>query len=178
MAPFSLHRPPIVFFIPQISPTFSLSLSLSLSIYQSHSHHQQQQPFSPSSTISLSSCLKQLWRKISTPNQTSLKTNWKNQWRNNRHHLNCHRYWSHKLQRDPRSRPVSWSIKKKSPEEHEKHRVGKYAPYFQGNNILPIPEWVAAMEPKTLTFIITDLRPGDWLESRRRPRPRKAQKIY
>ena len=54
--------------------------------------------------------------------------------------------------------PVSWSIKKKSAEDHEKDRVGKYAPYFQDNHILPLLELVAAAEPKTLSFIISDLR--------------------
>ena len=33
-------------------------------------------------------------------------------------------------------------------EEHETDRVGKYAPYFQGNTILPIPNLLAAMVPK------------------------------
>ena len=28
---------------------------------------------------------------------------------------------------------------------------GKYAKYFQGNNILPIPEFVETIEPKTIS---------------------------
>ena len=54
--------------------------------------------------------------------------------------------------------PVSWTIKGKNAEEHKRDRVGKYAPYFQDNTILPIPNLVAAVEPKTLSLIVTDLR--------------------
>ena len=46
--------------------------------------------------------------------------------------------------------PVSWFIKKKTPEQNEKDRVGKYAPDFKGNEILSIPESVAKAEPKTV----------------------------
>ena len=53
---------------------------------------------------------------------------------------------------------VSWTIKGKAAVEHERDWVGKYAPYFQGNTILPIPDLVAAVEPKTLSLIVTDLR--------------------
>ena len=48
--------------------------------------------------------------------------------------------------------------KNKSADYHEKYRVRKYALYFRGNQILPIPELVAAVLPKTLSFIITNLR--------------------
>ena len=34
----------------------------------------------------------------------------------------------------------------------------KYAQYFQGNRILPIPELVEAVQPKTLSLIVTDMR--------------------
>ena len=55
--------------------------------------------------------------------------------------------------------PVSWSAqtKKKSPEDYAKDRA-KYAQYFKGNKILPIPELVEAVQPKTLSFIVTDLK--------------------
>ena len=33
-----------------------------------------------------------------------------------------------------------------------------YALYFKGTEILPIPELLAVVEPKTLSYIITDLR--------------------
>ena len=36
--------------------------------------------------------------------------------------------------------------------------MGKYASYFKDNTILPILELVAETEPKTLSFIVTDLR--------------------
>ena len=49
-------------------------------------------------------------------------------------------------------------IKGKMTEEHESDRVGKYAPYFQGNTILRILDLVAAMEPMTLFLIVADLR--------------------
>ena len=48
--------------------------------------------------------------------------------------------------------PVSWlsQIKKKSPSGYKKDRVEKYAKYFKNNEILPIPELVEAVEPKTV----------------------------
>ena len=36
--------------------------------------------------------------------------------------------------------PASWKVLQKSPEEYDRDMVCKYAPYFQGNIILPIPE--------------------------------------
>ena len=62
----------------------------------------------------------------------------------------------------PPATPVSWSSqlqkKKKTPEDYENDRVRKYAKYFKENEILPIPELVEAVEPKTLSFVVTDLR--------------------
>ena len=55
--------------------------------------------------------------------------------------------WSSQLQK-----------KKKSPKDYENDRVTKYSAYFKENEILPIPELVEAVEPKTLSFIVTDLR--------------------
>ena len=54
--------------------------------------------------------------------------------------------------------PVSLPTKKKSPEDHEKYRVGNYAPYFKENAILPILELVAETVLKILSFIVTDKR--------------------
>ena len=53
--------------------------------------------------------------------------------------------------------PVSWSAKTKkmSPEDYANNRA-KYTQYFKGNRILPIPELVEAVQPKTISFIITD----------------------
>ena len=36
--------------------------------------------------------------------------------------------------------------------------MGKYAPYFKDNETLPIPELTEAVEPKTLSFVVTDLK--------------------
>ena len=54
--------------------------------------------------------------------------------------------------------PVSWSIKKKTPEQYKKDRVGKNAPYFKGTEIVPILELEAEVELMILSYIITDLR--------------------
>ena len=56
--------------------------------------------------------------------------------------------------------PVSWSTQanKKTLQDYKKDRAEKYAQYFQGNQILPIPELVEAVQPKTLSLIITDIK--------------------
>ena len=56
--------------------------------------------------------------------------------------------------------PVSWSTQKnkKLPQDYEKDRVEKYAQYFKGNRILPIPELVEAVQPKTLSLIVADIK--------------------
>ena len=48
------------------------------------------------------------------------------------------------------------TIPKKS--DYQRDRVEKYAEYFKQNEILPIPELVKAVEPKHLSFVVTDLR--------------------
>ena len=53
--------------------------------------------------------------------------------------------------------PVFCEIKRKTPEEYEKDRVGKYAQYFQGNTILPMPE-MEALKPRILSLVISDLK--------------------
>ena len=62
----------------------------------------------------------------------------------------------------PPATPVSWwtQIKKnqKKSTDHENDRVQKYAKYFKDNEILPIPELVEAVEPRTLSFVVTDLK--------------------
>ena len=40
----------------------------------------------------------------------------------------------------------------------QKGQDEKYAQYFQGNRILPIPELVEAVQPNTLSLIVTDIR--------------------
>ena len=46
----------------------------------------------------------------------------------------------------------------KDPEDYENDRVGKYAQYFQGNEISPIPEVAKTIEPRILSLIATDLK--------------------
>ena len=56
--------------------------------------------------------------------------------------------------------PVSWSTQanKKTAQDCKKDRVEKYAQYFKGNRILPIPELVEAVQPKTLSLIVSDIK--------------------
>ena len=56
---------------------------------------------------------------------------------------------------------VSWSshcVNKKSASDYERDRVEKYANYFKDGEILHIPELVEAVEPKTLSFVVTYLK--------------------
>ena len=56
---------------------------------------------------------------------------------------------------------VSWSshcVNKKSPCDYARDRVEKYEKYFKDGEILPIPELVEAVEPKTLSFVVTDIK--------------------
>ena len=55
---------------------------------------------------------------------------------------------------------VYWSShceNKKSASDYERDRVEKYATYFKDGEILSIPELFQAVEPKTLSFVVTDL---------------------
>ena len=51
-----------------------------------------------------------------------------------------------------------WKVQQKNPEEYEKDRVGKYAQYFKGDEILPIPEILEKLEPRILSLVVTDLK--------------------
>ena len=62
--------------------------------------------------------------------------------------------------KEPETILISWSFTKKSPQEYASDRVGKYAPYFKDNEILPIPELAEVVEPRTLSFVVTDLKRG------------------
>ena len=53
--------------------------------------------------------------------------------------------------------PSPWKIQQKNPEKYEKDRVGKYAEYFKGNEILPIPELLQKLEPRIVSLVVTDL---------------------
>ena len=55
------------------------------------------------------------------------------------------------------SHQVSTNQKKMSPEDYANERA-KYAQFFIGNRILPIPELVEAVQPKIISFIVTDLK--------------------
>ena len=58
------------------------------------------------------------------------------------------------------SLPASWTEKisqKTCPKDYKKIRE-KYEKYFEGNRILPIPELVNEVKPKTISFVITDLK--------------------
>ena len=55
----------------------------------------------------------------------------------------------------------SWSshcVNKKSPSDYTRDRVEKYEQYFKDREILPITELVEAVEPKTLSFVVTDIK--------------------
>ena len=54
--------------------------------------------------------------------------------------------------------PSPWKIQQKNPEDYEKDRVGKYADYFKGNEILPIPEILQKIEPRIVSLVVTDLK--------------------
>ena len=73
-----------------------------------------------------------------------------------------HRYWLKKLC-SRLEQPVLLLLgpptkKKKTAEDYPKDRVNKYAPYFEKDRILPIPELVDAVEPKTRSFVISNFR--------------------
>ena len=54
--------------------------------------------------------------------------------------------------------PSPWKIQQKNPKEYENDRVGKYAEYFKGNEILPIPELLEKLEPRIVSLVVTDLK--------------------
>ena len=55
--------------------------------------------------------------------------------------------------------PASWTaqITKNAPINYERIRE-KYEKYFQGNRILPTPELVKEVQPKIVSFVITDIK--------------------
>ena len=61
-------------------------------------------------------------------------------------------------QKSQHENPSPWKIQQKRPDEYEKDRVGKYANYFKGNEILPIPELVEKLEPRIVSLVVTDLK--------------------
>ena len=57
-----------------------------------------------------------------------------------------------------RSSLSPWKIQQKNPEDYKNDRVGKYADYFKGNEILPIPEFLQKNEPRIVSLVVTDLK--------------------
>ena len=51
-----------------------------------------------------------------------------------------------------------WKVQQRDPEDYEKDWVGKYAEYFKGNEILPIPEIIQKLEPRIVSLVETDLK--------------------
>ena len=54
--------------------------------------------------------------------------------------------------------PTAWKGQQRGPEEHEADRVGRFAKYFKGNEILPIPEIVDKIAPRVLSLVVSDLK--------------------
>ena len=54
--------------------------------------------------------------------------------------------------------PTTWKSQRRGPEDFEKDRVGSYAKYFKGNEILPIPEIVEKVTPRILSLVVSDLK--------------------
>ena len=49
-------------------------------------------------------------------------------------------------------------MNQKNPSDYARDRAEKYADYFKEGEILPIPELVKEVVPKTLSFVVTDLK--------------------
>ena len=54
--------------------------------------------------------------------------------------------------------PTAWKGQQSGPDDNEKDRVGRYAKYFKGNEILPIPEIVERIAPRVLSLVVSDLK--------------------
>ena len=54
--------------------------------------------------------------------------------------------------------PTAWKGQQRGPEEHEADRVGRFAKYFRGNEILPIPEIADKIAPRVLSLVVSDLK--------------------
>ena len=54
--------------------------------------------------------------------------------------------------------PTAWKGQQRGPNEYEKDRVGRFAKYFQGNEILPIPEIAEKIAPRVLSLVVSDLK--------------------
>ena len=54
--------------------------------------------------------------------------------------------------------PTAWKGQQRGPDEYEKDRVGRFAKYFKGNEILPIPEIADKITPRVLSLVVSDLK--------------------
>ena len=54
--------------------------------------------------------------------------------------------------------PTAWKGQQRGPSDYEKDRVGRYAQYFKGNEILPIPEIAEKITPRVLSLVVSDLK--------------------
>ena len=54
--------------------------------------------------------------------------------------------------------PTPWKGQQRGPADYERDRVEKYAKYFKGNEILPIPELVEKFTPRILSLVVSDLK--------------------
>ena len=54
--------------------------------------------------------------------------------------------------------PTAWKGQQRGPEEYKKDRVGRFAKYFKGNEILPIPEIADKITPRVLSLVVSDLK--------------------
>ena len=54
--------------------------------------------------------------------------------------------------------PMPWKGQQRGPADYERDRVEKYAKYFKGNEILPIPELVEKLMPRILSLVVSDLK--------------------
>ena len=54
--------------------------------------------------------------------------------------------------------PTSWKCQQRGPADFERDRVGRYAKYFKGNEILPIPELVEKLTPRILSLVVSDFK--------------------
>ena len=54
--------------------------------------------------------------------------------------------------------PTAWKGQQRGPDDYEMDRVGRYAQYFKGNEILPIPEIAEKITPRVLSLVVSDLK--------------------
>ena len=54
--------------------------------------------------------------------------------------------------------PTPWKGQQRGPADYERDMVEKYAKYFKGNEILPIPELEKKLTPRILSLVVSDLK--------------------